>query len=168
MFLDHRLTNTQLVNAVADSLNGLLHRPVLELGQLGRLHSHSVGVLSAGIEVVLGQVGGNDIAQVGTVVRRNPFHHDVVGIICGVRLGNVSKGDVSAAQGSLQALDGLLGVYIDRIIHLHLQDEVGAAFEVQAQGNAVLESLSQALSGKAGGDTENAVHEQQEDGDDEN
>src|SRR6185437_7901678 len=137
MFFDHRFAHAQLVNAVADGFDSLLHRPVLELGELRRLHGNSVGILGAGRQVVLRQIGVDDVAQVGTVIRRNSLDDNVVGIVGWVGLGDVGKSDVPGAQGGLEALNGLLGIHVHRIINLHLQDEVGAAFEVQAKVNAL-------------------------------
>ena len=72
MFFDHGLAHAQLVNAVANGLNGLLHRAVLQVGQTAVGFMVTVQVLFAPeVSVVLGKTVLDDGAQIGTRLGRH-------------------------------------------------------------------------------------------------
>ena len=62
-----------------------------------------------------------------------------------IGLGDFSEGDVGALEGVLQALDRTVAVGVDGVVHLHLQNQVGAALQVKAQVDALLHRSPQAL-----------------------
>ena len=64
MFLDYRLSYTQLINAVSDRLNRQRHCPVLQFGQGLRLHGKRPGVFCARIEIIFWQTFAYDVAQI--------------------------------------------------------------------------------------------------------
>ena len=73
-----------------------------------------------------------------------------------IGLGDFSEGDVGALEGVLQALDRTVAVGVDGVVHLHLQNQVGAALQVEAQVNALLQRSPQALSRETAGDADDA------------
>ena len=62
-----------------------------------------------------------------------------------IGLGDVGIADLVRAQVFLEACHRIVGVHVDRVIDLHLQDQVRAAAKVEAQMNAVGDRRQQAL-----------------------
>ena len=145
MFLDDRLRYSELVNAVANGLNRLGHSLVLERGQILRLHAQSPAIFGARVQVVLLKPIVHDGTQVGARLRRHSLNHNFVRIVRRIGLGDLGVVDLAGAKLLLHALNGVVGVYIHRVVHLHLQDEVSAALEVQSQVNTLLHGREQSL-----------------------
>ncbi len=131
VLFDDGFAHTQLVNAVADGLNGLVHGAVLQVGQGLRLHGNGPGVVRARGQIVFGQTILHDGEQVGSGFRRHAFQHNLVGMIDWIGLGDLGVVDLVRAQIFLQSLDRVVGINIDRVVHLHLQNQVSAALEVE-------------------------------------
>jgi hypothetical protein len=66
-------------------------------------------------------------------------------MVGGVRLGNLRVVDLADAHLLLEPLDGVVGVHIDSIVDLHLQNQVGPALEVEAEMDALLNGVEEAL-----------------------
>ena len=62
-----------------------------------------------------------------------------------IGLGDVGVIDLARAHVFLQARNRVVGIDVDRVVHLHLQDQVGAAPQVEAQVNAVGDRRQQSL-----------------------
>ena len=130
MLLDDRLTHAKLVNTVADGVDGLSDRTILEVGHGLRLHAQSPRILSTGIERVLRQAITHDAAQVSIRFRRHSFDYDLIRIIGRVGLVYVCVVNFSAGEFVLEALHRAIGIAVDGVVHLYLQDQVSSAFEV--------------------------------------
>ena len=55
-----------------------------------------------------------------------------------IGLRDFAEGDVGLLQSLLQALDGAVGLGVDGVIDLHLENQVRAALKVEAEVNARL------------------------------
>ena len=148
MFLDNGFRDPQLIDTVANSLDCLTDGAVLQFRQRLRLHRQGPGVLCSGRQLVLGQAVAHDRAQISAGFRRHTFDNDLVRIIYRVRLADLRVIDLAGAQVRLQSFDRVVRLHIHRIVHLHLKDQVGPAFEVQAQVNSFLQRSQQPLARK--------------------
>src|ERR1035437_4936564 len=160
----HRwLRQPELVDAVADGLDGSFHRVSLERHQFGGLEPHRVvaGVLRSqhigGIAVVDdaaegARLGGRDALDVDL---------DVIGILNprGIVAIHAGPGDALLAEILLEALHGLVGIRFDGVLYLDLEHQVAAALEVQPKLDVVLHVLHQV--GRRLGETDNAEHAKQ-------
>ena len=138
VLLNDRLADSELINAVADCLNGLRHGAILQIGHVLRLHGENPGIFGARSQIVLRQAVIHNVAQVRTGFRGHPFQHNLIGIIRRIGLGNFVVIDLAGAQFFLQPIHGTIGVSVNGIVHLHLKDQVCAALQVKAQMNAIL------------------------------
>ena len=80
-----------------------------------------------------------------------------------IGLGDLGVVDLLRAQIFLQARNRIVRVHVDGVIDLHLQDQVGAAFEVEAQVDAVPNRGQQARAGPVLRNAEDPEHEQHQD-----
>src|SRR5229473_2498392 len=83
-----------------------------------------------------------------------------------IRLSDFSVGDLPRLHSCLQHFNGVVGINIDRIVHLYLQDQVCPAFEIQPQVNAVLKRSQQRAPRSPAGHAEDAVNKHQQGADD--
>src|ERR1700685_3665125 len=166
MLLNRRLAYAQRVNAVADGLNRLGHSLGLQVGQQGGLHGHAPRVAAAGSDVILRQVVLHDAQQIAARGRRNALQRQVIGIVLRIGLRNVGPVDLVAAQLLLEHINGILRVHVDRVVDLHLQDQMGSAAQIETQLDALGHGVKQALPGKAARDAENSEDKNQQYGDD--
>ena len=160
----HRwLRQPELIDAVADGLDGSFHGVALEGHQLGGLEPHRIvaGVLRrqhiGGIPVVDhaaegARLDGRDALDVDL---------DVIGILnpLGIVAIHADPGDALLAEILLEALHGLVGIRFDGVLYLDLQDQVAAALEVQPKLDVVFHVLHEV--GRRLGETDNAEHANQ-------
>ena len=114
----------------------------------------------------LRQPFADDRSQIRARFSRNAFDDDLFRMIDRVRLDDVVIMDLAGLHVGLQPLNGVIGFYLNGVVHLHLQDQVGAAFQVQAEVNAVSDGVDKSLLGKALGNAEDAEQEKQQNCDD--
>src|SRR5581483_7464220 len=145
VFLNNRLTDAELIDSIANGLDGLLDRAILDIGQCRRLHRDRPGILGTGVSVIFRQAIADDGAHIGTGFRRDTLDDDLVGSIDRIGLGDLDVVDLLGAKIFLQALDRIIGVGIDGVVYLHLQDEVGASLEIEAEVDAVGHRAQKAL-----------------------
>src|SRR5208283_1978596 len=167
VFLNRRLAHAQRINAVADGLNRLSYGLILQLGEHLRLHRENVCTLGSRTQVVLGQALRNDILQVGASTRWNALQHDLVGTVLRIGLGDIGKGNLALVELLFEDFDSVVGISVDRVIHLHLQDEVGSALQIESQVNALGHGIEQALAGNALRNTEYPEQKDEQNYDDE-
>ena len=84
-------------------------------------------------------------------LRRHALEHDLVGMIHRVRLGDLGVIDLVSAQVFFQALQRAVGISVHRVVHLHLQNQVGAALQIEPQMDVVLQRRQQPLPEKSFG-----------------
>ena len=58
-------------------------------------------------------------------------------MVHGIRLGDLDVVDLARAHVFFQARHRVIGIHIDRVVHLHLENEVCAALEVEPEVNAI-------------------------------
>ena len=88
----------------------------------------------------------DDAHQVGSRGRRNALHHNVIGIIVRIRLGDIGKCNLALVQLFFENLDRVVGVDLHRVIDLHLQNQVSPAAQIKAQVDALRHRREQAVS----------------------
>ena len=164
VLFDDRFAHTQLVNAISDGLNRLGHGAIFEVGQGLRLHGNSPGVIRARGQLVLGKAILHDGEQVRPGFWRHAFQHNLVGIVGRIGFADLGVVDLASPQIGLQTFDRVVRIYIDGIIHLHLQDQVSAALQVESEVNAVLQ-CSEGSARPIVRRAKNAEHEEQQRGD---
>src|SRR5215469_2564086 len=81
-----------------------------------------------------------------------------------IRLRDRGVGDVGFLQPLLQYFLGPVCLSTDRIGDLHLENEMRATFEVQAQADSFQKALFQRVSTEAVGNAKNAVNKDKQDG----
>ena len=129
--LHDRLSHAQLVNPVMQSLQVLLERKFLDA--FLRHHAHAgceVKVFVAARNFV-GQVRkilGQQVARLGRFGFRFKFDHDYLALAL-----NTVVVDFFLAQRHAEIADSAFRRLIQRCFHVHLQQEVHAAAQVQAQ-----------------------------------
>ena len=64
------------------------------------------------------------------------------GCLLRIRLGDLAEGDVGGLESVLQPLDRAIGIGIDRVIDLHLQNQVRAALQIEPEVDALLQRAS--------------------------
>ena len=160
MFLNNRFTHTQLVDTDCE-LSQLPTRPPgfsTPPGPCGFMLN--VQVLSA--PELRSYSGSLSL----TIERRSevesgctPLRTIWSGTSDRIRLGDFGVIDLVSAQVFFQPFQGAVGIPIDRIIHLHLQNEVGATFEVEPQMDVLLQGSQQPGAGKVLRKAEDAEQE---------
>ena len=88
VFLNGGLSNTQLIDAVADGFDGLRYGAVLQISQRLRLHGDDPGIFGAGIGIVFRKPIGNDGAKIGSRFGRTPLMTIRSGLFVGSGLRN--------------------------------------------------------------------------------
>ena len=166
VLLDHRLAHAQLVDAIADGLDGLRHRAVLQVGEVLRLHRNRPGIFRARAGVVLRQPVGNNALEIAGLLRRNALDHDHFGMVHRIGLDDVGVIDLVRPQVFLEARKRVVGVDVDRVVDLHLQDQVRPATQVEAQMNAVGDRRQHTPARPVLRNAEDAEQEDQQDPDD--
>ena len=139
MLFDDRLAHPQLINSVANGFDCRLHRAVLQIVQILRLHGDVPHVARAGCGVVLRKPVLHQVAQIRTGLRPYALDHNLFGMAGGIRLCDLGVIDFSRTHARLQRLDCIIRVHIDGIVHLHLQDQVRATLEIESEVNPVLQ-----------------------------
>ena len=127
MLLNHRLADAELINTVADGLDGLGYCFVLQVGEHLGLHAHDPGILGPRCGLVFRQTLLNNGEQIGARLRRNAFQHDPVRIALRVRFSDFRIIDLLGTELFLERFQRIIGVNVDGVINLHLQNEVGSA-----------------------------------------
>jgi hypothetical protein len=145
VLLDHRLAHAELVNAVADGLDGLGDRAVLQVGEVLRLHRNRPGIFRARAGVVIRQPVGDNVLEIAGLIRRNALDHDHFGMVHRIGLGDVGVIDLVRPHVFFEARNRVVGIDVDRVVHLHLQDQVRPAAQIEAQMNAVGDRCQQPL-----------------------
>src|SRR4029079_7589449 len=133
VFLNGWLSNTQLIDSVANGFNGLGYGAILQISQRLRLHGDYPGVFRSGIGVVFRKAIGNDGAKIGSRFWKDALDDHAVWVVRWVRLRNFGVVNFPRLHFLLQALHRVFTVHPNRIIHLYLQDQVGAAFEIEPE-----------------------------------
>src|SRR5208337_4844507 len=152
----------QLVNPVADGLDGLRHRLVLEFGEGLRLHGKVPGISRSPIDAVLGQVVLHDAQQIGAGTGLHTFQNDVIRIVLRIRLSDIGVVDLVAAHLLLQNFDRVLRIHIDGVVHLNLENQVSAAAQIETEMNALTHGRKQSLGREALGNSKDACQEEQQ------
>ena len=145
VLLNHRFAHAQRVNAVADGLDGLGDGAIFQIGEVLGLHLNRPGILRARGGVVLRQSVGNNALEIAGLIRRDALNHDHFGMVDRVGLGDVRVVDLARAHILFEARNRVVGVNIDRVFDLHLQDQVRPPAKIEPQMNAVGDRREDAL-----------------------
>src|SRR5579859_226355 len=140
VFFNKRLSHTQGINALANGFDSLGDGLLFNFTHAGGLQAQHITVIGAGADVILLLVGGgiqNIVAKVGDGIGRDAFDYDLLGMTGRVGLIDVAIRNLVFAEQVLEALDGDIGIGVHRVVHLHLKDQVGAAFQVEAEMDAL-------------------------------
>ncbi len=87
-------------------------------------------------------------------------------MFCRIGLGDVGEGNFALVELLFEHLDGIVGINVDRIIHLHLQDQVGSAPQIQPRLMRLVMAVEQTLARKALRNAEYSKQEYEQDCDD--
>src|ERR1039458_1418036 len=167
VLLNGGFAHAQRVDTIADSLDGLGYGLIFQFAEHLRLHRQSPGVVRSGREVVLREALVRDLQQIFARIRRNALQDDTIRIVYRIRLGNVREGNLFLVELLFEDFDRIVGIYVDGVIDLHLEDQVGSAAQVQPKVNAVGHGREQALSRKTLRNAEDPDQEDDQGSDDE-
>ena len=173
MLLDGRFRNAKLVHAIANSFDRLLNRSLFKGGQLRGFHYHLIRPARRRLHVILREVIADRAAQRADFVRRHSLDLNDLRMILRIRLSDIGKRDDCFAEILAQRLHYAVGFRIHRFIHGYLQDQMGAAFEIKAEVNVLLDRAQRPMllpgcNGCFGiGAEKDAVHKDQQHSDDE-
>ncbi len=142
VLLHHRFGQPQGVDAVLDRPNGAFDGVALDGHQFGGAHVHAVvGGRHRRQHPILKPIG-DDSAQIAGTLYRHALDVDLdaVGILDPLRVVAVHTPvlDIRLLKLLFQAIDGLVGLTLQRVLHLDLQDQVAAAAQIEAQPYVVL------------------------------
>src|ERR1035437_5482392 len=137
------LGQSEFVDTGADGVHGALHGIHLEIGEIRRLQleriiggvegGQDVGGIALGDETAEGAGLGGGYALDGEGHILGIFHFgDVRGF-------HTVPGDVLLFEVFLEALGGLIGIRLDRVLHLDFENQVGAALEIETEPDVVAE-----------------------------
>ena len=84
-----------------------------------------------------------------------------------IGLGDVRVVDLMRAHVFFKARNRIVGIDVDRIIHLHLQDEVRSAAQIEAKIDVIVHQRQWTTPRPRPRGPENARHEHQQDAQDE-
>ena len=84
-----------------------------------------------------------------------------------IGLGNFRESDFAFVELLFQGFDGVIGVDIDRVIHLHLQDQVSSAPKIESEMNVIGHGREEALAGETLRNAEYPEKEDEQNSDDE-
>ena len=73
-----------------------------------------------------------------------------------IGLGDLSEGNIGLLEAFLQPLDHAIGVGVDGVVDLHLQDQVRSALQIEPEVDAALQRGQQAPAAQAAGHAEDA------------
>src|ERR1700674_696224 len=163
VLLNHRLAHTQLVNSIADGLYGLGDRAVLQIGQVLRLHRNRPGIFRAGAVVVVRQPVGKNALEVAGLLRRNAAYHDHFRVVYRIGLHDVGVINLARAHVLFKARNRVVGVDVDRVVDLHLQDEVRPPSKIKPQMNAISDRGQYSLARQVLRNPEDAEQKDQQD-----
>ncbi len=104
----------------------------------------------------------HDAQQVRAGIGLHTLQNDVIGIILLIGLSDVGVVDLPAAQLLLQHFHGVLRIHIDRVVDLHLQNEVSSAAQIKTEVDVIGHRREQALTGELVRNPKNAEHENQQ------
>ena len=143
----HRLRQAQLVDAVLDRGPCLLERLVPDRRYLAgfqtyrQRHRFGRGVDGPARQVPVRELRADQALNVLRLVLGHSFNDDVGD----VGLAAFGVGDTFRFELIPQTLLVLVGLHVDRIVHVNLQDQVHAAPEIKSQANAVADVRLQFL-----------------------
>src|SRR5208283_360462 len=73
-----------------------------------------------------------------------------------IGFGDFSKGDIAALERILEPLDRAVGVGVDGVVNLHLQNKVGSTLQIKSKVDATLQRGQQTFVAQAARNTEDA------------
>src|ERR1700722_10630076 len=167
VLLNGRLAHTQRIDTVADGFNRLRNGLTLQIAEDLGLHGKRPRVVRAGSKVVLRQALVCDIQEIFARIRRDALQDNFVGTILRIRLGDVRESNLFLIQLLFEDFNRVVGVHINSVIHLHLQDQVSSAAQIQTKMNAVGHGREHALGRKALWNAEDPEQKHEQDPDDE-
>ena len=146
VLLNHRLGDAELVDAVADGFDRLFDGALLERVEhrrLQRRRSRSCPApetrsYSPNWSVI-------ERAQIAGGADIDATQGDALRIGNRIELEDVAKGDVLLLQRVLEPLDGLIGFGVDRVVYLHLKNQVGSAAQVKSEMDVLLNAGDEAV-----------------------
>ena len=137
---DFGFNDSQAVDAFANGIPGLLKRLVTEVHRRRGLQRNDARrrVARHTLKIVVGEALVDQRLQIGGILIGYSFDKEMGEI----SFGDVGVGDVAPPHLVAQALHGFIGGDVDRIIHMHLQDQMGPALEIETQAYAVKDILA--------------------------
>src|ERR1700756_2683734 len=171
VLLHDRLTDAKRVDALANDLNGLIESAILEVGLEGRLHGQRPSAVRSGSDFVLLAVARIEHApDVGTAIRWRAVDLNQLRMVLRIRLDDGIRRQSNAVRCQILLNVGRVAVGgdADCLIDHNLQDEAGAAFEIEAQMNSVEERLLEGRPGESAGDSRDSENANHEHGNDQN
>ena len=163
------LGQPELVDTVADGVHGALDRIRFEVVEIRRFQLHRIIGGVEGGQNVVGITLGDETAK-GAGLRRGYALDGDLHLLRVFHLGDIRSvhavpGDVLLLEIFLEALRGLVGIRLDRVLHLDFENQVGAALQIETQPDVVAEVLRDVRA--ALGESDNAEHaDQHRDNDD--
>ena len=77
------------------------------------------------------------LEQVSARTGLHALQHDLVRIVLRVGLGNIGVVDLAGAQLLFQDFDGVLRDHVDRVIDLHLQNQVRSTLQIETEVDVI-------------------------------
>src|SRR5208337_4363012 len=164
---NQRLERAQSVDAIADSFNGLRNSFLFQVLFDYRLHGQGPGVVgAAGIDVVLvRELLIEQGAHVAGLCRGSSIDLDELGLV-GIGLDHLGIRHIPGFESVLDTGQGTVGFVADRFRDLHLQNEVHATLQIEAQMNAIGDGGPQGLATESRRNPEDAIEADQQHGED--
>ena len=167
MTLDDGFVHAKLVNAAADRLDRLIHRPVFKLLQRLRPEGDRPVIFSSRARVVIRKLGLHRLLQLRTRRGSNTFNDNLLRMIIRVWLGDFAIGDLGRLERGFQALHRVVGFEVDGVVDLHLQNQMRTALEIEPQVDAMPhgrwrdQRVSQRIPGETRRDAKDAIDKDQ-------
>src|SRR5947209_18940552 len=109
------------------------------------LQRKGVAVVAAGNVVLASHLIVKNGSRCGLLIERNAADGQALRIVRRVGLGDGRVRDADLSEPFLNALDGLVGRGVDRILDHDLQDQVRTAAKIEAEMDVLLDSGKDAL-----------------------
>jgi hypothetical protein len=167
VLLNHRLAHAECIDAGADDLDRLLQRMRLQVGHRAGLHGQRPGIVRARSNVVLRAVlRVQDAANIVAAIRGSSAD------LNGVRTAEIRRNRANRDAVGLQILLDMRRVAVAgdayRLIHHHLQDEMGAALEVETEVDSLQQRSFKRCAAESAGKADDAEDKDNDNGDDQN
>src|SRR5262249_51900425 len=140
-------------------------RPLFQAGQLGGVQGDDGARIRTAADGVLAEIVGDVCPELGTGIHRHALDHDGFGM-SRIRLAHVRVSNALLLHLLFEPSHDVVGFCAYCLVYHDLKNQVGAAFKVQSEMDAVEHRLLESITGKFAGNTKDAVDENQQHCDD--